>query len=165
MKKAVLILIYGLTVWLSRGFCASYWVVGPVFAAAVLAFNFQSIHSHRISVRHLLLIASSTLIYALVYWIASKGWKLRPEWLDMLAGGMTSAVVIGSILMPSVHAMLFDLDVAAVRRTVLYLIVSWYAAILLSWIDDRLGLRIPVDYLLIAIALWQAIYLRMLKIP
>lgn len=162
LNKIVPLIAYAASVWISRKYAAGYWVVGSVFALAALTVNYPTLK--KFSLKHLLFIGASVLTYALVYWI-SRGWELKPEWLDMIAGSLSAAVVTGSILMPSIHAMLFGTDYKTVRETSLLMITAWYGMLLLSGIDDKIGLTVPIDYLLLTIALWQGFYLKWLKLP
>lgn len=162
MNKLLIVVVYAASVWLSRKLCMGYWYVGPIFALAVCAANPQILK--KISLRHLAYIAASTLTYALVYGIGAHGWNFKADWLDMLAGAVTGGVIVGSILMPAVHAMLFGADSRTAGKTSLYLILSWYAVNIASLLDDRFNIDAPIDYLLVAIALWQGIYLKNLKL-
>ena len=163
MKKVIPWLVYGLCVLISRRYCAGYWVVGPVFGVALLLVNFERV-SKKLSSKHFAFVLASTLIYALVYFIADKGWKFRQDWLDMLAGSLSGGIVLGSILMPLIHAKLFGLKFKAVKLVSLLLIVSWYAVAAASLIGEVIGFKSPIDFILIAIALWQGIYLKCLKL-
>lgn len=163
LKKGIPWIAWALSVWISDTYAAGYWIVGPVFGAAVLAANRERVFRH-LSFKHALFLAASTLIYALVYGLSAKGWRFQPDLLDMLAGATTAGVIVGSLLMPLVHAYLFAVDFKTVRRVSLKMIAAWYLAVLVSWIDDRLNIPFNVDYLLIAIALWQGIYIKNMKI-
>ena len=78
----------------------------------------------------------------------------------MLAGSLTAGVAVGSLLMVSTHALLFGTDVKKVRSTFLLLVGSWYGVAVISLIGDAVGWRPAfLDYSLIAIALWQGIYI------
>jgi len=163
VKRLAPIAAYAVSVFISSYYTAEYWVVGPVFAAAALAVNYPAV-SKKFSSKHLLFIAASTLIYALVFLIANRGWKIEADWLDMLAGSATAGVVLGSILMPSVHAMLFGAEIKTVRSVCLWLIASWYAVNLLAWLGDQFDFAHGINYNLLSVALWQGIYLRRLKL-
>lgn len=162
MAKLVSILAYLLSVFVSWKYCAGYWVVGPVFAVAILLAHFKQV-AKKFSFRHVALILTSTLIYALVYWISRKGWTFQEDWLDMLAGSLTAGVIAGSLLMPAVHAYLFDVPLKVVRKVSLFLILSWYVTIFLSLLDEKVGFKPHIEYDFVAIALWQGIYFRTLK--
>ncbi len=162
MKKLIPWIIWIVSTFVSHLYDASYWVVGPVFAAALLIANYEQLIK-KFSWRHLALIICSTLIYALVFWIADKGWKLDRDWLDMLIGSTTAGVVVGSLLMPSVHAILFGIDFKTVRSVFLWLVASWCVVTIVSSINDALGSKVDFDFSLAAIALWQGIYLMRLK--
>ena len=164
MEKIIPLLAWGISVFISHKYAARYWVVGPVFAAALLAAHFDQIRK-KISLRHFGLVIASTLIYALVFWISDKGWKFRQDWLDMLAGSLTAGVLLGSLLLPAAHALLFGIDLKTVRSVFLWLIASWYLVILISLASEALGFRTGVvDYFLFAIAAWQGIYMKRLKL-
>ena len=72
MAKIIPWVIYALGVLISKRFCVGYWVVGPVFAVTLLLANYERI-SKTLSKKHILFILASTLTYAFVYLIASKG--------------------------------------------------------------------------------------------
>jgi len=162
MNNLFIVAVYALSVWFSRRMCMGYWYVGPIFALTACAVNPQILR--KISMRHLIFFAAAILTYALVYGIASHGWDFKADWLDMLAGSVTGGVVVGSIIMPSIHAMIFGIDSKTAGKTALYLIISWYLVNIASLLDDRFNLDVPIDYLLVAIALWQGIYLKNLKL-
>lgn len=156
-------IVYFASVIISWKYCAGYWVVGPVFAAACLLMQYERVRKG-FSPRHLVFTAASVLTYALVYRLSNKGWRLEPELLDMLAGSFTAAVVLGSILMPMLHGMIFSVEIRTVRKVSLLLIASWYFTILLSYAHEALGVPFRVNYTLVAIAFWQGIYFRNLKV-
>lgn len=163
MTKIIPWLAYGASVFVSRKFCEGYWVVGPVFGTAVLLAHFESIRK-KFSPNHLLFVAASALIYALVFWISDKGWKFQQDWLDRLAGSLSGGVVVGSLLMPFVHAILLGADPKSAQSASVSLIGSWYAVVFLSWLDEILHIKFRMDYLFLAIALWQGLYLYRLKL-
>lgn len=163
MAILISILAYLLSVFVSWKYCAGYWVVGPVFAAAILMAHFKQV-GKKFSLRHVAWILASTLVYALVYWISRKGWAFQQDWLDMLAGSLTAGVIAGSLLMPAIHAYLFDVPSKSARKASLLLILSWYVTIFLSLLDEKLGFKPHIEYDFVAIALWQGIYFRTLRI-
>ena len=160
--KIIPLLAYAVSIFFSNRYADGYWVVGPVFAAAFFVINHEKVFKNP-SLKHLAFLLASTLVYALVYWISGHGWKLEPEWLDMLAGATTVGIIIGSLLMSLVHALIFGVDLKKVRLVAGWLIGSWYFVLLLSWIDDATGFKPSIDYLLVSLALWQGIYLKCLK--
>ncbi len=162
MKKIFPFLAYAASVFVSHRFLTEYWVVGPVFGVALLLANPERVFK-KLSFQHLLFLGASTLIYALVLWISNHGWKFREEGIDMLFGSTSAAIAVGSLLLPSVHALLFGTDFKTVRSVSLALILSWYGTLLLSWLDETIGIKPPIDYSLVALALWQGIYLKRLK--
>ncbi len=155
--------IWAASSYFSREYAAGYWAVGPIFGAAILLKNRERVFK-KFSLQHLLLFLASVLIYALVYLLAAKGWKFRNDWLDMFAGGISGGVAVGSILLPSVHAMLFGTDPKTVRAVSLKLVMSWFITLLLSKIFEVAGLSYKIDFLWISIAAWQGIYLKYLKL-
>ncbi len=162
-KMILPILAYAVSVYVSWKFCAGYWVVGPVFAAALIIANLDTVRK-KFSLKPYGLVILSTLIYALVFWISEKGWRLQPEWLDMLAGSLSAGVILGSVLMPALHASLYGFEVKNAQITSAALIVSWYVCISLSLMKEYMGLRLPISEGLLAIALWQGIYLNRMKL-
>lgn len=151
------------SILISWKYCAGYWVVGPVFAAACLLLQYEKVRK-AFSLNHLLFAAVSTLVYALVFWISDKGWRFKTEWIDMLIGSLSAGVVLGSILMPVFHTMLFSGDLKTVRKISFLLAGSWYLTLWVSFVDDAINLPGRIDYSLIAIALWQGIYFKNLKV-
>ena len=71
--------------------------------------------------------------------------------------------MVGSLLMPFIHAKLFAVDLKTAKVVSVWLIVSWYVVISASLIDERPGIEPPIDYIFIAIAFWQGIYFKRLK--
>lgn len=82
----------------------------------------------------------------------------------MLFGGLTAGVILGSCLMPIFHKLIFSEDSKRVKKVILRMILSWYLVNLFSLLDNLLGIPGQINYLLIAIALWQGIYFWYLKI-
>jgi hypothetical protein len=163
MKKIIPWLVYAASVFLSAHFAAGYWAVGLIFGIAVLLANFEAVRS-KLSLQHLVFVVASILIYALVYWMADKGWKFNQDWLDSLIGSFSAGVVVGSLLLPFVHSILFGTDPKRIQSTALALIGSWYGVVLLSWLCGYFKIKLPVTYIQIAIALWQGIYLARLRL-
>jgi hypothetical protein len=114
--------------------------------------------------RHWQFLLACTLTYAFVFFLAEySGWRLSPDLLDMLFGSLTAGVVAGSLLLPFFHSLIFGTDRKAARAVALWLVLSWYGVSVLAWADDALNVTVNVDYLFVAIALWQGIYLRRMK--
>ena len=157
IEKAVLVAAYLVSVFISDKYCSGYWVVGPVFAAAFLLSRYKKVLAH-FSWRHIAFAAASTLVYALVWWIADNGWKFQNDTLDMIFGSLSAAVIVGSILMPSIHVLLFGGDLKKTRQTAVLLVLSWYAVVLVSHLGDINDFGRNIDYGLVSIALWQGIY-------
>lgn len=163
MNRLITLAIYAASVFVSDRFSRGFWIVGPVFALAYLLIYRKDL-KNLLNIQSASFIAASTLTYALVYTLASKGWNFKNDLLDLLFGSMTAGVIVGSLLMPFIHSLLFSTDMKNVRKTALWLIASWYGVCLISLIDDFLQIPWNLDYLLISIALWQGIYIRRLKI-
>ena len=162
--KLIPYFIYLLSVVISRQFCASYWIVGPVFAIALLLINYQSLTKSS-SQKYLVFVLASTLVYALVFLIASRGWSFKKDWQDALFGALSGGVILGSFLLPRIQARLFGLALKKSLKVSLLLIISWYAVTFLSLIEDPLLEIAPfIDFLSISIALWQGIYFKYLKL-
>ena len=163
MKRAIPWILYIACVFISRHFARGYWVVGPVFALTCLLIHGGNIRKS-VSAKSVVFILFSTITYALVYWIAEHGWHLKQDILDLLIGSMTAGVVLGSFLMPFLHGLTYSVNAHTIRNVSLKLIVSWYLVCLVSFVDNTLNIPWNIDYISIAIALWQGIYLRSLKI-
>lgn len=163
MQTLISVLIWLAASYFSRQYAAGYWIVGSVFGAAVLLCNRERVFKS-ISIPHVLFFLASVLVYALVYLIAAKGWKFQNDWADMAAGGLTGGVIVGSILLPVLHTMLFAGDIKTVRSVSLKLIASWYITLLLSKVFESLGAEYRIDFLWISVAAWQGIYLKYLKL-
>lgn len=163
LSNILAVVVYGLSVYVSGRHAAQMWVVGPVFALAVLGVNAAQLKSTQ-ALRYLFLMMASTLIYAGVFLLADRGWKFRNDWLDMLFGGLSAGVVLGSLLMPAVQAFLFGRDLKTVRQTSFSLILAWYLVILISGLEGALGLGLQIDYIFVSVALWQGIYLYRLRL-
>jgi hypothetical protein len=65
MEVLFRLLVYVVSVWVSNKYADGYWVVGPVFGAAVVSFDLKGFKNLNL-VKHGLFIALSTLIYALL---------------------------------------------------------------------------------------------------
>ena len=150
------IVIYVLGAWISKERCAEPWIVGPVFGAVVLAWNATDLRALA-RPKSLVFLALSTLIYALVFFIADSGWKLEPEWLDWLAGSLPLGVAAGSILLPLAHPRLLGGGAPPIR-TSLALAASFYAATGIGGLLDRYA-PFDFDYYAVAVFLWQGLYL------
>ncbi len=163
MSRIIPWIVYAVSVYLSRQYAEGYWVVGPVFAVAYFGFHLDQLKKG-VSFKHAFFLGASTLTYALVYWISSHGWKFKEDAQDMFFGPLTVGVVLGSLLLPFLHGIIFSADTKTLRKVSLWLILSWYATCLVSMMDDVSNVPWDIDYLLVAIALWQGIYFRSLKI-
>src|SRR3990167_4995111 len=149
MRQLIPWIAYIACVVISRKFADAYWVVGAVFAITCLVVSHRGITKKMFSLKSGFFILISTLIYALVFWIAKHGWQFKQDFLDMLFGSLTVGVILGSILMPLFHGILYALNERMIRKVFFPLVASWYAVNLMAFLDDVLNLPGNVDYLLI----------------
>ena len=111
--------------------------------------------------------AASTLIYALVFWISSGKWSWPNDLMNYFFGPFQVAVVVGSLLLPFTHRVLFQRPAPLAWKTALLLIASFYAVTLISFINDKhpLGfheqafLGFHLNFITLSIAIWQWLYL------
>ena len=108
-------IVYGVSAWVSVKYADGYWVVGPVFGAAVISYDSDSFRKLVVG-RHLAFFIASTLIYALVYRISIGPWEFHSDFLNYFAGPFPSAVVTGSVLLPIAHRVIFRKTPAAAFR-------------------------------------------------
>ncbi len=157
-------IVYLASVWVSVKFADGYWVVGPVFGMAVISYDSKSFRNLVIG-KHALFLLASTLIYSLVYWISIRKWGWPSESLDYFAGPFPAAVVTGSILLPFAHRAIFGASAGRTLQTTLWLSFSFFLVTLTTFINDRFSFGLHVNFIAIAIALWQGIYLYFLSLP
>jgi len=171
VSKVIAWLTYALSVVISVQYCAQYWVVGPVFGLAYLITNYPILIPRRdLWGSALLFLGASTFTYALVYfvtnhgfnlpWSSQKGWSFKNDYLDALLGSFTIAVVLGSLIMPLFHRLIFATDFKRIRKVWLRLIGAWYAVIAISLVQEFFKIPGSINYIYIGLALWQGIYMR-----
>lgn len=161
-ENSVRFLVYALSVFISCKYAAGYWVVGPAFGFAVVCWD-SRIFKKFVPLKHGAYLAASTLIYALVYTIASQDWRRGSELADSLFGSLPIAIVAGSILLPLAHKLFLTAKTKALAETIPLLILSYYILLIISLADDTWHLGWDFNYLYLNIGIWQVIYLRFLS--
>jgi uncharacterized membrane protein len=140
-----------------RDLADGYWVVGPVFGAAVLIYNWSETRKSLVSAAAFL--AASTLIYALVYRVSQMRWGSDSALFEYVIGSFPIAIVMGSILLPLADRLLLKKSGALPMKQVCLLIGGFYFITLLSYLCDVLGIQQHIPWLIILIAVWQGTYL------
>lgn len=140
-------LVFAAGAYVSFDRCAEYWVVGPVFGVVVLLWQTAGVRA-LLAPKSLGFLASSTLIYALVYWISR---QKMPE-VSYLFSALLLAVLVGTVLLSLAHGRWLG----ASQRRVRIAIPIVYAAFYLS---QFLNLPDAVQKWINAVSIWQAAYL------
>ena len=153
-----ILVVYFISVWLSVKYADGYAVVGPIFGLAVVAFD-SKFFRNILKEKHLSFILASTLIYALVYSITSIKWESQIALVNYLIGPFPIGVVLGSILLPTAHKMIFKKPAALMRQVIFSLIASFYVVSLLAYFYNEFKWGIRFSFLGVSIAVWQGIYL------
>ena len=151
------LVVYGLSVWISNRYADGSWVVGPAFAAVVLAYDWKGLKEN--AVRGVLFFAASTLIYALVYRITNLKWGNDSDLFEYFLGPFPIAIVIGSVLLPAAHAVLFRKPVRLALRAAALLAGSFYFVTVLGYANEEWGIGPEIPWLPILVAVWQGAYL------
>ena len=151
-------LIYASSVFISCKYATGYWVVGPVFGLAVVCWDSDNLKKF-VAPKHGAYFAASTLIYALVYFIASKNWNRGSDLADSLFGSLPIAIVTGSFLLPLAHKLFLGAKVKTLVRTIPLLIFSYYVLAMVSLANDTWHLGWDFKFLFLNIGIWQGIYL------
>ena len=152
------ILIYTVSVWISIKYADGFWVVGPVFGLAVITCDsklFRDINRDR----HISFLIASTLIYALVYWVAMRKWETEIEIINYLISPFPLGIVLGSILLPLAHQVILKKSVVKTKWVTPALIASFYFISLLALLNNEFHIGFRFNFLAVMIALWQGIYL------
>ncbi len=152
------LIVYLASVWVSVKFADAYWVVGPVFGMAVISYDSNSFRNLIIG-KHALFLLASTFIYALVYWISIGKWGWPSESLNYFAGPFPAAVVTGSFFLPLAHRVVFGTSAGVTLRVTLWLSLSFFLVTMMTLLNDRFSLGLHINFIAVAIALWQGIYL------
>lgn len=103
-KTLILLVKIGLFLigtYLSYEHCAAYWYVGPIFGVVVLVWYAQSL-CEIARLRCAAFLASSTLIYAFVFWLSDQ--------LSNTNYGLYVAVAAGTILLPIAHKLFLSVS-------------------------------------------------------
>ena len=141
------VLLFAAGAYVSFDRCAEHWVVGPVFGTVVLLWRPAGVRGAFTS-KSLGFLASSTLIYALVYGISR---QKMPE-VPYLFSSFMLAVLVGTVLLPLAHGWWLG----APRRRVRLAIPVVYVAFYLSQFLDPPD---AVQKWINAVSIWQAAYL------
>jgi hypothetical protein len=150
--------VYGIGAWVSVKYATGYWVVGPVFGMVVVYYDSERFRKFAAG-RHLAFLAASTLIYALVYGVASAKWEWSSDSLNYFLGPLPAGVFLGSILLPLSHQIILKRSPKATLRTMTWLTLSFYLVMLLAFADERLSLKLHFNFIALSVVLWQALYL------
>ena len=150
--------VFAASASISVKYAAGYWVVGPVFGLAVVSWD-SNTFKNIVAVKHLSFLAASTLIYALVYRISTLNLNHASDFLDSTIGSLPIAVIVGSILLPLTHKMLFSKSLKSTVRVILCLILSFYAITLISFFNDHYGWGLRINFLAVSVTVWQGLYL------
>src|SRR3989338_2932502 len=105
--------VYGIGSWICFKNVAGYWVVGPVFGTMMLVWRWAAGKNIR-ERRSVVFFIVSTLVYALVYFVADK--------FDNLA----YAVWAGSALMTLAHALIYRSPGGVSAAAFFYLVLSFH---------------------------------------
>lgn len=151
-------LIYAVSAGISIKFADGYWVVGPVFGLSVTAWD-SNLFRNFDGRRHGTFLISSTLIYALVYWVAMRKWESQFEEVNYFFGPFPLGVVLGSVLLPLAHALIFKNAQARIKRTIISLAACFYVVMFFAYLGNRFWPENHFNFVAVAIALWQGIYL------
>ncbi len=158
------LVVFAASAWISVKYAVGYWVVGPVFGLAVVCWDSNTFKKF-VAAKHLSFLAASTLIYALVYHISTLNWDHGSDFLDSIIGSLPIAVVLGSVLLPLAHKFLFSSSFKRVARLIILLILSFYIITLFSFANDHFEWSLKINFLAIAITVWQGLYLYFLFQP
>ena len=152
------LLAYAASAWISTQYAGGFWVVGPVFGLAVVVSDSQGLKSLQ-PVKHVLFIALSTLIYALVYRISLLKWGADNDLYNYVIGSFPVAIVTGSVLMAFMHSVVLNKSKDLMVRAAVSLVVCYYAITLLMYVAEKEHLNVHVPWLGILITAWQGMYL------
>jgi hypothetical protein len=152
------IVVYALSVAVSAKYADGYWVVGPVFGAAVCLFDMKSFKDLNLF-KHAAFIGVSALVYALVYRLSKLDWGTNTDLFEYFIGSFQAAIVVGSVLMAVAHSIFFGKNKDVMVKAMLTLIVAFYMVSFLTYFNDKSRLGWDIPWLTIMIALWQGIYL------
>ena len=164
MTKFIRWVVYVISVAVSRKYAAGYWVVGPVFGAAVVFCDSNSFKGLK-PVKHLAFLAASSLIYALVFWIADLKWSPPAGLSEDFFGTFPLAVITGSLLLPVAHKFILGAGTSRAVRATLALILSFYFLLCFEHFSSQSRRPVDFDFMTAAIALWQGLYLYLFYKP
>ena len=152
------LLVFAASAWVSNKYADGYWVVGPVFGAAVVSYDMKSLQDLKLF-KHASFIAVSTLIYALVYRISRLSWGGDTDLFEYFAGSFPAAIVTGSVLMSAAHMLIFNKSKEIMVRAMTALVVSFYFLAFLMYFNEKSHLGLDISWIAVMIAVWQGMYL------
>jgi len=160
MKNTIKLLVYILNVGIGIKFISDYWVVGPVFGLTVILWDSDHI-SQILSRKHILFVAASTLIYALIpFMVIKEYWKFDDGSVsEFFFGTLSVAVILGSILLPVAHHFLLGSKRNTSKLAVIALIITFYLIDFIGSVIDHLKLLLPFNTAYVSLTVWQAVYL------
>lgn len=160
LSRAARWVLYAVCVAVSQKFANAHWVVGPVFGLTVAAFDAMG-RKDADWARRAGFVATSTLIYALVYQISTLNGRNDSELFEYFFSPFSAGVVSGSVLLPLAHAVFFRRSFRLAKFVSLALVVSYYLVTLLAFGYDHLGVEWGVPWIAILVGVWQGVYLRL----
>ena len=152
------LLVYAASVWASNKYAGGYWIVGPVFGAAVVLLDSKFLKGLNLF-KHGVFLGASTLIYALVYRISRLEWGNDSDLFNYFIGSFPVAIVAGSVLMSVAHSVILGKGKEAMVRAMAALVVSFYFLSFLSYMNEKSHMGWHVEWLTVMIAVWQGVYL------
>ncbi len=158
LEQVARFLIYASSVFISCKYANSYWVIGPVFGLAVICWDSRNFRNFA-AVKHVAFLISSTMIYALVFFVSSQNWNHGSDFTDSFFGSLPIAVITGSILLPLAHKFLLKTGTKILFRTMPLLILSYYCVAAFSLANDAWKWGFQINFLFLTIGLWQGFYL------
>jgi hypothetical protein len=156
--------VYAVSVAVSRQYAAGYWVVGPLFGLAVVFYDSSGVKGLK-PLKHLAFVAASSVIYALVFWIANAKWSVSEGVTGDFVGPFPAGVVLGSVLLPAAHKVILGQRAFKAISVALSLVISFYALMLFDYFSRQSRQLLDYDFMTVAIMLWQGLYLYLFYRP
>lgn len=151
LTPAAKIFIFFIGAYFSYKHCASYWVVGPIFGVVVIVWNARSL-PELTKAQNLAFLFCSTVIYALVYWIASRNSDR----------GFFVAVAVGAVLLPVAHKIYFSVSWKRTLIVIPCLYGLWYGiGSLIAQLHFEGTMETIVNY----VSIWQVLYIALFFWP
>ena len=157
MRAVVRAAAYLIGAWISQKYAAGYWVTGPVFGLVVLIWD-SEMPGDIFRLKNVPFLTASTLVYACVFWIASRDFGYNSTFWEIFTGSSSWGVLLGSLLMPQAHRIFLG-NGSRVRAASIQLVISFYLVTGVSKIAEHFSLGSGVNFIGIAVFVWQGIYL------